>query len=341
MIPAARFFTTHCPSCSTGFPVDPGKVPEGGIAAICSDCRRVFTVVVPEGYSTAASADILGGSPREEPDLPAFTIEDEPVDTGGAAFEVDSEAAPLEIDSEAAPFATEEPGIEAPSLEVEAEDAADRPSLDIEPDVEPPAEVEHEEPADRLDAEPLPGAALLLDDELPDSPAAAAPPAATEDPPTKVPEPPPTSTPTADPGSTAPAPKAEPKPAAQPPETEPRPDPTYVDLSRLANEALADEAPAPPMAGKSATAGSQRFGKRDPHERAQHLARVLVSDIIACYPVRYQEALSKGTLAEDFANEIKKSFREFTDQVGAEMAESTPYFNQALNEVLARGKQVF
>ncbi len=309
MIPAARFFTTHCPSCSTGFPIDPGKVPEGGIAAICSDCRRVFTVVVPEGYSTAASADILGGSPREEPDLPAFTIE--------------------------------EPGIEAPSLEVEAEDAADRPSLDIEPDVEPPAEVEHEAPADRLDAEPLPGAALLLDDELPDSPAAAAPPAATEDPPTKVPEPPPTSTPTADPGSTAPAPKAEPKPAAQPPETEPRPDPTYVDLSRLANEALADEAPAPPMAGKSATAGSQRFGKRDPHERAQHLARVLVSDIIAYYPVRYQDALSKGTLAEDFANEIKKSFREFTDQVGAEMAESTPYFNQALNEVLARGKQVF
>ena len=131
----------------------------------------MFTVVVPEGYATAPSADILGGSLREEPALPAFTIEDEPIDVGGTAFEVDSEAAPLEIGSEAVPFVTEDPGIEDPSLEVEAEDAADRPSLDIEP----PAEVEHEAQADRqmdrLDAEPLSGATLLLDDELPDSPA--------------------------------------------------------------------------------------------------------------------------------------------------------------------------
>ena len=131
----------------------------------------MFTVVVPEGYATAPSADILGGSLREEPALPAFTIEDEPIDAGGTAFKVDSEAAPLEIGSEAVPFATEDPGIEDPSLEVEAEDVADRPSLDIEP----PAEVEHEAQADRqmdrLDAEPLSGATLLLDDELPDSPA--------------------------------------------------------------------------------------------------------------------------------------------------------------------------
>jgi hypothetical protein len=68
---------------------------------------------------------------------------------------------------------------------------------------------------------------------------------------------------------------------------------------------------------------------------------VLVSDIIAYYPVRYQEALSRGSLKEDFDNEIKKSWREYVDQVGSEMAESTPYFTEALNEVLARGAQIF
>ncbi len=83
------------------------------------------------------------------------------------------------------------------------------------------------------------------------------------------------------------------------------------------------------------------FGKRDPHERAARLARVLVSDMIAYHPDRHRRSLEAGTLPQDFEEEIQKSWDEYVDQVGKELAESTDFFRDALNQVLARGQQVF
>jgi hypothetical protein len=99
-------------------------------------------------------------------------------------------------------------------------------------------------------------------------------------------------------------------------------------------------APAPPKP-PAAPAKTFSFGKRDPHEKASRLARVLVSDIITYNPERHQRALDGGTLKQDFEDEIKKSWGEYVDQVGKEIAESTEYFNKALNEILARGQQLF
>ena len=96
-------------------------------------------------------------------------------------------------------------------------------------------------------------------------------------------------------------------------------------------------APPPPPAPPKAFA----FGRRDPHEKASRLARVLVSDIITYNPERHQRALDGGTLKADFEDEIRKSWGEYVDQVGKELAESTHYFNDALNEILARGQRVF
>ena len=39
--------------------------------------------------------------------------------------------------------------------------------------------------------------------------------------------------------------------------------------------------------------------------------------------------------------EIRKSWDEYVAQVGEQLARSTPYFREALNEILARGQQVF
>ncbi len=83
------------------------------------------------------------------------------------------------------------------------------------------------------------------------------------------------------------------------------------------------------------------FGKRDPHERAARLARVLVSDMIAYHPDRHRKSLAAGTLPQDFEEEIQKSWDEYVDQVGKELAESTDFFREALNQVLARGQDVF
>jgi len=83
------------------------------------------------------------------------------------------------------------------------------------------------------------------------------------------------------------------------------------------------------------------FMSRDPKLKARRLARALISDMIVYQPDKRQEALDRGDLKEVFEEEIKKSWEEYVGQVGEEIAESTPYFNEALNEILAGGQAVF
>lgn len=103
-----------------------------------------------------------------------------------------------------------------------------------------------------------------------------------------------------------------------------------------------------PAAGQAQPGGAaggapQRpvFGSRDPNARAQRIARALVSDIVAYHPERRDQALGAGTLRAEFRDEIMKSWDEYVAQVGQETAKSTPYFRQALNDILARGEAVF
>ena len=115
-------------------------------------------------------------------------------------------------------------------------------------------------------------------------------------------------------------------------------------------------APAPPPAPARAPAAVPRpvaappveprrpvnpFLARDPMQKARRLARALVSDMIVYQPRKRQEALAAGTLKQAFAEEIKKSWEEYVQQVGEETAKSTPYFTEALNEILAGGNRVF
>jgi len=63
--------------------------------------------------------------------------------------------------------------------------------------------------------------------------------------------------------------------------------------------------------------------------------------MIVYQPDKRQQALKAGNLKEAFDEEIKKSWEEYVQQVGAELANSTPFFNEALNEILASGQKVF
>ena len=93
----------------------------------------------------------------------------------------------------------------------------------------------------------------------------------------------------------------------------------------------------PPPAG----AHINPYLRRDPHERAQRLARALVSDIVTYYPEKHAEGVRDGTLTELFRDEVKKSYDDYVTHVGPELAQSTTYFQDALNEVLAGGKRLF
>jgi predicted Zn finger-like uncharacterized protein len=114
-------------------------------------------------------------------------------------------------------------------------------------------------------------------------------------------------------------------PAAAPPSWAPTPEPPR----------------APVTSATEAAATSFSFGRRDPHEKARRLARVLVSDMIMYNPERHTRAIQSGSLRQDFDDEIRKSWQEYVEQVGDEIANSTSYFDDALNDILARGQRVF
>lgn len=83
------------------------------------------------------------------------------------------------------------------------------------------------------------------------------------------------------------------------------------------------------------------FLSRDPRQKARRLARALISDMIVYQPEKRQRAMREGNLKEAFDEEIRKSWGEFVEQVGQEIAESTTHFNDALNDILAGGQKVF
>ena len=56
---------------------------------------------------------------------------------------------------------------------------------------------------------------------------------------------------------------------------------------------------------------------------------------------RHEQALANGTLKQDFEDEIAKSWKEYVEQVGEEMATQNPFWADALNDVLARGQKIF
>jgi predicted Zn finger-like uncharacterized protein len=238
--------TVTCPSCSSSFPVDPAKIPEGGVNARCSSCGDIFRVEKPA-----------------EPD-PLPTLEDLAPDPAAATAQ------------EPAPAPTEP-----------------------EPEPEPAPVAAEPEPAP-APAEPEP------------------------EPAPEVPPPPP-----AQPEVAAPAASAEPAAPEADPFAEPAP------FEQEASEPEPEPA-APAVQGFT-------FGKRDPTDKAKRLARVLVSDMIMYNAERHQTALAQGTLAQDFEEEIEKSWKEFVDQVGEELAnaEGRAFWKDALNDILAKGQQVF
>jgi hypothetical protein len=102
--------------------------------------------------------------------------------------------------------------------------------------------------------------------------------------------------------------------------------------------------PAPSIATPPRPAGRRSINPylaNDPETKAKRLARALVSDILTYYPAKYQEALVQGTLKQTFREEIRKSFEEYVEQVGRDYAERTGHFQNALNELLAKGQHLF
>jgi predicted Zn finger-like uncharacterized protein len=141
----------------------------------------------------------------------------------------------------------------------------------------------------------------------------------------------PTSPPVATPATPRPAQASSLIPPAIPGARPPQPRPGTTPLPQPV-------VPPRPAAGGRAV---NPFLSQDPSLKARRLARALVSDMVVYHPAKRRDALKAGTVKESFKEEITKSWEEYVEQVGRELADSTPYFREALNEILGDGSQIF
>ncbi|MBL0180576.1 MAG: zinc-ribbon domain-containing protein [Gemmatimonadetes bacterium] len=119
----------------------------------------------------------------------------------------------------------------------------------------------------------------------------------------------------------------------------------FTTLPPEPTPAVRPAAPTPAPDAEAPRAAPNRFAnpflQQDPATRARRLARALVSDLVVYHPEKRQRGLADGTLKELFSEEIRKSWEEYSEQVGQEIATTTPWFTEALNEILAEGRPLF
>ncbi len=80
---------------------------------------------------------------------------------------------------------------------------------------------------------------------------------------------------------------------------------------------------------------------RKKKERARRQARVFVSDILVYNRDKRDKGLANGDLMTVLGSEIKKAWEAYKDKVGPDLVESSDYFREALNDILADGQKIF
>jgi hypothetical protein len=143
-------------------------------------------------------------------------------------------------------------------------------------------------------------------------------------------------------GSSAPAVAAPPPAYAAPP-------PAYAAPAPVAPAPVASAPSVPAPSEQSVSPFSPSAGippglpeaERLKHERARRLARVLASDIAIYNKEKRDRGIQEGNLVAVLGYEIKKSWEVYKERVTPELANATPYFRDALNDMLAEGKKVF
>ena len=310
-----------CPSCETIYRIDPNRVIGGQVRARCKVCSDVFGIATDTPAATVATEE-RATSPQ---------IRAEPVWR--------PEATPQPV----APHPQAAPAPVAPVQPVAARTVRETPPRTV---------------ASRLSRPITPSWSLP-------KPEAGQPPA----PPASTPEPAPEPEPVVEPPAQPSTPEAPPRPSApvfQPTLGTAMPAPPLPEPVQATPAPAVDEPPAvpepiappkpemvsPPESEPptpQVTHEPEPFKTRpinpfltlDPKAKARRLARALVSDIMVYQPEKREQALEQGNLKEAFEEEIKKSWAEFIEQVGEELADSTSFFNDALNEILAGGEKIF
>jgi hypothetical protein len=76
-------------------------------------------------------------------------------------------------------------------------------------------------------------------------------------------------------------------------------------------------------------------------EMAGRIARSMVSELLLSHPEVREGGLRDGRLYAALGREIADLWDLYKARVTPELAERTPYFREALNDILAEGQEVF
>ncbi len=77
--------------------------------------------------------------------------------------------------------------------------------------------------------------------------------------------------------------------------------------------------------------------QRDPHERAQRLARLIVGEIVLYHKDKIVEAIKNDCLFEDLQGELEEARAYYEKNVDPSVRTQTGYFDQAIVDILVRG----
>jgi len=311
-----------CQGCGTTYRVDPAKVPSGGVRARCATCDQVFWVRLEGAASAPPAAPVSAPVPVPPAPAPVPIVVPEPAAPAAAVSAIESD--------EFSPLRT-------PAL-------ATAPDVTPVPSSAPDAPMPNAPVAPAFSRPAFGGAALRSNAPLP-SLAQELVPAEVADA-TRV-------VPAAMPVSPPPLPDVRVVAPESPPVTPPGAPPVRAGAATSALGGILPangfDAPpmratvpaAPPMVRPAGSRPLNPFLHQDPAARVRRLARALVSDMATYHPAKKAEGQRDGTLKQLFEEEIRKSWEEYADQIGRDVAESTPHFRDALNEILADGRLIF
>jgi hypothetical protein len=78
--------------------------------------------------------------------------------------------------------------------------------------------------------------------------------------------------------------------------------------------------------------------RRDPHERARRLARLIVGDIVLYNQEKIVDGIRNDTLFQVLESELAEGRRYYDKNVDPDVAAQMDYFNQAIVDILVKGR---
>ena len=78
--------------------------------------------------------------------------------------------------------------------------------------------------------------------------------------------------------------------------------------------------------------------QKDPHERAQRLARLIVGEIVLYHKERIVEAIRNDRLFEELEQELDEARAYYEKNVDPAVRTQTGYFDQAVVDILVKGQ---